>query len=384
MISIVLFSLAVIFFLCSILIFFDLSFVLMWKVSIVATEFGHWLFILPLVVALYCRFQNPLYGTATIISLITISILLFPSFSAITIARSLPERLKKSFGADSKIIIPDSPFEWKRLWFGSSVQIVQKEKINYAHHGGEELYFNFFHPQSERPSPCIIVIHTGGWDSGSPDEFETLNNYLASCGYAVAAISYRFAPKWKWPAQKEDAFAAISFLKKNAEKLGIDSSQFILFGRSAGGQIAEAVAYSANDPSIKGCIAFYAPADLNFAYEHLSPEPDILDSKTLLENYLGGSQQSARPNYDDASSYNHVSSTTPPTLLIHGAKDPLTWYRQSERLSKKLTDHSVPNLYIELPWGTHAFDFNFNGPAGQLSRFAIEQFLKTVTKHDSL
>ncbi len=380
----ILLVLSLLLFLCSILIFFDLSIVLLWKISIVTTEFGHWVFLVPLMIALYCQFHNSLYGTATVISLLTIAILLFPSFSAMTISHSLPERLKKSFRADSKIIISDSPFEWKRLWFGSSVQIVQKEKINFAHHGGEELYFNFFRPRSEKSSPCIIAIHTGGWDSGSPDEFETMNHYLATRGYAVAAISYRFAPKWKWPAQKDDAFAAISFLKKNAEKLGIDSSRFILFGRSAGGQIAEAVAYSANDPSIKGCIAFYTPADLNFAYEHLSPELDILDSKTLLENYLGGSQQSARQNYDNASSYNHVSSSTPPTLLIHGAKDPLTWYRQSERLSKKLTDHSVPNLYIELPWATHAFDYNFNGPAGQLSRFSIEQFLRIVTKYDSL
>lgn len=374
----ILLLLSVLLFCCSILVFFHLSIVLLWKISIITTEFGHWFCILPLAIILCCRFQNPLYGTATVISLLTIAILMFPSFSAMTIARSLPERLEKSFGKNENQNLLWSAFEWNRLWFGSPIQNIQKERIMYALRGGEEMYFNFFRTQSEKPAPCIIVIHTGGWDSGSPDEFETMNHYLASRGYAVAAISYRFAPKWKWPAQKEDAFAAMSFLKKNAEKLGIDSSRFVLFGRSAGGQIAEAVAYSANDSSIKGCIAFYTPADLNFAYEHLSPEPDILDSKTLLENYLGGPQQSASPNYDDASSYNHVSSTTPPTLLIHGAKDPLTWYKQSERLSKKLTERSIPNLYLELPWGTHAFDFNFNGPGGQVSRFAVKYFLKMV------
>jgi acetyl esterase/lipase len=369
---------------CSILIFFHLSVVLLWKISIITTEFGHWFFILPLVIVLYCRFQNPFYGTSTVISVITIAILFFPSFSAMSIARSLPQRLQESFSGSAKENSSDYAFEWKKLWFSSPVQKIQKERIIYAHHGDKGLYFNFFRARSEEPAPCIIDIHTGGWDNGSPDEFETMNHYLASRGYAVAAISYRFAPKWKWPAQKEDAIAALSYIKQHSLELGIDSSRFILFGRSAGGQIAEAVAYTANDPSIKGCIAFYAPADLNFAYEHLSPEPDILDSRTLLENYLGGSQKEARANYDDASPYNHISSSTPPTLLIHGAKDPLTWYRQSERLAKKLADHSIPNLYLELPWGTHAFDYNFNGPGGQISSFAIENFLKLSTKHKSL
>lgn len=372
---------ALLLFLCSILIFFDLSFVLLWKISIAATEFGHWFFILPLAVALCCRFQDPLYGTATIVSLITIAILLFPDFSAMALARSLPDRLEQSFGINKKHFSSDSVFEWKRLWFGSLVPKVQKERIVYASHGGEELYFNFFRARSETETsaPCIIVIHTGGWDNGNPDEFETMNHYLSSRGYAVAAISYRFAPQWKWPAQKEDALAALSYLKHHSSELGIDPSRFVFFGRSAGGQIAETVAYSANDPSIKGCIAFYAPADMNFAYEHLSPEPDILDSRTLLENYLGGSPHVAPNNYDDASSYNHVSSSTQPTLLIHGAKDPLTWYRQSERLAERLNGQHVPHLYLELPMATHAFDFNFNGPSGQVSRFAVEWFLSSVT-----
>lgn len=375
----ILLLLALLLFACSILIFFDLSIVLLWKISVGATEFGHWFFVLPLAIALYGRFQNPMYGTTTVISLFTVAILLFPGFSAMTVARSLPQRLEQAFGKIEEQQLSSIPFAWSTLWFGSSAYKGSKEKFTYALHNNEELYCNFYRAQSPTPAPCIIVIHTGGWDSGSSDEFETMNHYLASKGYGVAALSYRFAPKWKWPAQKEDVLDAITFLKKNAGQLGIDSSRFVLFGRSAGGQITEAVAYSANDTSIRGCIAFYSPADLNFAYEHLSPEPDILDSKTLLENYLGGPQKDARANYDDASAYNHVSSSTPPTLLIHGAKDPLTWYRQSERLSKKLTEQSVPNIYIEIPWGTHAFDFNFNGPGGQVSRFAVEWFLKSVT-----
>jgi len=377
LISVISLLLTLCLFLCSLLIFFNLSFVVLWKVSIVTTEYGHWMFFLPLSIAIFCRFQNPLCGTSTIISLVTVALLLWPSINGQIIAQTIPDRLEKSFGTAE---LTTGPFEWRRLWFGLPVKRIRTERYVYAQHGGNELYFRFFRSYAGTDSPCIVVIHTGGWDSGSPDEFEMMNQYLASKGYAVAAISYRFAPQWKWPAQKKDVLAAIGYIKQNAGTLGVDPTRFALFGRSAGGQIAEAVACTAYDPAIKGCIAFYAPADLNFAYEHLSPEPDILDSRTLLENYLGGSQRQARSNYDHASPYHHVSMDTPPTLLVHGTKDPLTWYKQSERFSKKLSDYAIPNVYIELPWGTHAFDYNFNGPGGQVSRYAAEWFLASLLK----
>jgi acetyl esterase/lipase len=371
---------ALLFFACSLLIFFDLQYPILWKISIGATEYGHWFVVVPLSLAILCRFHNTLSGTTTVISLITAAIFLFPHFSAMNLSRSLPAKIEQSFGKATVGKEMGEAFHWSRLWFGPSPAASVPIREVYTHNGGEEQYLLFFRSASDTPSPCIIVLHTGGWDSGSPDEFSSMNHHLASLGYAVASLSYRFAPKWQWPAQKEDALSALTFLKKNAERLGIDPSRFVLFGRSAGGQIAEATAYSAHDSAIKGCIAFYAPADMNFAYEHLSPEPDILDSRTLLQNYLGGVQKDARNNYDNASPYEQITLHTPPTLLVHGAKDPLTWYRQSERLSKKLTDLSIPNIYIELPWGTHAFDYNFNGPGGQISRYAVERFLRSVTK----
>src|SRR6185437_2536684 len=89
---------------------------------------------------------------------------------------------------------------------------------------------------------------------------------LAGRGYAVADISYRLAPGAVWPAQRDDVLAAIAGLRGAAGRLGIDPDRIVVFGRSAGGQIAEAAAYWARDPGLRGVAAFYAPADMNFAY----------------------------------------------------------------------------------------------------------------------
>lgn len=63
------------------------------------------------------------------------------------------------------------------------------------------------------------------------------------------------------------------------------------------------------------------------------------------------------------------------TLLVHGAKDTLVWVRQSQRYAERLEGAGARHFYLELPWATHGFEFNRNGPGGQLALYALEQFL---------
>ncbi|MFM1749799.1 MAG: hypothetical protein RLZZ188_3465, partial [Verrucomicrobiota bacterium] len=57
----------------------------------------------------------------------------------------------------------------------------------------------------------------------------------------------------------------------------------------------------------------------------------------------------------------------------------IAWHRHSERLAGRLADEGVPHLNLLLPWATHAFDFNLRGPAGQLTRYALDWYLARVT-----
>jgi acetyl esterase/lipase len=50
------------------------------------------------------------------------------------------------------------------------------------------------------------------------------------------------------------------------------------------------------------------------------------------------------------------------------------------RLEARLASARVPHAYVALPWATHAFEFNLNGPGGQLTTYALEHFLAAVTK----
>jgi acetyl esterase/lipase len=371
----------------------------LWMLSIGATEYGHWFAFVPL--AVFCLLFTGGLSQHPVLEIIVAgaSFSAFGLFTstvlrALPVARVLPQQLAAAFGKiESGHPVPERPFDFLRLWGTSRVPTVLPEKLTYAKYGEQSLSLYFYRsqqgshsgsgkPNAAKPSaPCILIIHTGGWNGGTPDEFIPFNHWLCHNGYAVAAMEYRLAPHSKWPAQREDVLNAITFLKANSVQLGLDGEQFVILGRSAGGHLAQAAAYTSGDPAIRGCIAFYAPADMHLAYKY-SREDDILKSQVLMHNFLGGTPTDALENYNSASSILHVSSDTPPTLLLHGTPDPMVWHIQSQRLAAALTRENVRNFYLEIPWGTHAFDYNPHSPGGQLSAYAVAYFLKAVLRRD--
>lgn len=346
-----------------------------WKLALLAGEFGHWVAPLPVALGLLawiCRGTCPRFAVATaIVCALALGLFLRPALEAWKIAGGLPGKLARQFGPHP---MAREPFSFARLFGGSSTP-VPAETLIY----GENLSLDFYRAVGRERAPCIVLVHGGGWDGGSRTELAHFNHWLARLGYAVAAIDYRLAPTSPWPAQRDDLLAALAYLKIHAAPLGIDPTRLVLFGRSAGGNLAEAVGYTANDPTIRGVVALYAPADLHFAWQY-SRDDDVLKSPQLLRQFLGGTPETARAAYDGASGYLHVGSSTPPTLLVHGQLDTLVWHRQSERLAARLTEHHVKHLFISLPWATHAFEYNLAGPGGQLTTYAVEWFLAAVTR----
>jgi acetyl esterase/lipase len=350
-----------------------------WRLAVLAGEYGHWLAIAPVIVAglaWWTRGDSGALAAGTVVVAgLAALLLLKPSIQAWRISSALPARLEAQFGVAP---LAREPFAFSGLVTGTDPVPVSVETLEVA----PGLPLDFYHPtgaSGKGAAPCVIIVHGGGWDGGDRKQIPHFNHWLAGRGYAVAAISYRLAPQFQWPAQRDDVLAAIAFLKTQATRLGIDPTRLVLLGRSAGGQIALTVGFTAGDPAIRGVIGMYAPSDLIFGYVN-THEDDMLKSPALMRQYLGGTPESARANYESASALFHVGRRTPPTLLVHGTNDALVWHRHGERLDARLAEQGVPHVLVQLPWATHAFDFNLHGPGGQLTTYAIEWFLTGVTK----
>jgi len=342
-----------------------------WKTAIAAGEFGHWLALLPLGTAALAAGTLDGAGRATTVAL--------AAFAAAGLLRPAAEawRLGRRLGPGA--------FSWRRLYLRAAEPAATVATETYAQPDGTPLRLDFQAAARDAArgrdgrAPCLVVIHGGGWDSGDRTQLADWNARWAARGWAVASLDYRLAPRHPWPAAGDDVRAALAWLKAESGRLGLDPTRFVLLGRSAGGQIATAVAYGADDPALRGVIALYSPHDMPFAWS-VSREDDTLNSIRLFRQYLGGPPDTpARAAlYASASGQGLARAGGPPALLLHGYPDTLVWHRHSRRMAARLAEVGVACTHLELPWATHAFDFNPDGPGGQIADFAIARFLAAV------
>lgn len=366
-----------------------------WKLAVVAGEYGHYLGLAGLVLFCAIGAQAVVIGgdggkgygwvmvMAAVATLGAMWLLFAPAVLGAMVGQRLPVKMAEGLGAK---VPAGRVVDWGRMlmpWPGP--EAVAMSTHVFVHAGTQEaLRLDFYHPTKgtlsggARP-PCVIMVHGGGWESSDRGQLAEFNHWLAGQGYGVAAISYRLAPQYPWPAQREDTLAAISWIKAHAEQLGIDGGRLVLMGRSVGAQIASAVGYGVPDSAIRGVVGLYGVYDMEFVWS-ISRENDVLNSVRLMNQYLGGGPTVRnQQEYDSASAQGLVvTGRTPPTLLMHGTIDTLCWVKHSQRLAARLEEAKVPHVMVELPWAVHEFDYNLQGPGGQLTTYAVEQFLKVV------
>ncbi|BAU52303.1 alpha/beta hydrolase [Mucilaginibacter gotjawali] len=349
----------------------------LWLLAIVVTEFPLIFFGISLVLTLTGFWAHKYQMAGTVLGVVTMLIFLSPIVRAWWVAKDLKKNMEQAFNADPNF---DSSFSFFRLF--NVTKAVSYKTFDYVKYNDTTLKLDFYPAQSADGDfllnrPCVIVVHGGSWAGGDSRQLPELNSYLALKGYNVAAINYRMAPKWQTPAPVEDIQAAIAYLKTHADELHIDTKNFVLLGRSAGAQIATLAAYTINEPSLKGVIDFYGPEDMVWGYS-IPSNPLIMDSRKVMEDYIGGTYSKVPQKYFACSPLEFVSKKSPPTLVIHGSNDVLVSPEHSRRLNLKLQQNGIKHYWLKLPWATHGFDYNLNGPGGQLSTFAVATFLKTV------
>jgi acetyl esterase/lipase len=89
------------------------------------------------------------------------------------------------------------------------------------------------------PFPVVIMIHGGGFMMGDKADGAGLAgvDQLLAADYAVASINYRLSGEAKYPAQINDAKAAVRFLRANATTYNLNPDKFGAWGASAGGSL---------------------------------------------------------------------------------------------------------------------------------------------------
>ena len=117
--------------------------------------------------------------------------------------------------------------------------------LRYNHYPTGKLYVYYSKDQTNQSSPAVIFFFGGGWNSGSPKQFESQASYLNKYGVTVVLADYR-TQKNAGTTPKEalmDAKSAMCYLKQHAMSIHVDPDKILAGGGSAGGHLAAATAF---------------------------------------------------------------------------------------------------------------------------------------------
>ncbi len=207
--------------------------------------------------------------------------------------------------------------------------------------------------------PAVVYFHGGGWLLGSLDSHTVVCRALANAsGAAVFSVDYRRGPESRFPTAVEDSFAALRWLKQEADRLGVHPERIAVAGDSAGGNLATATAMLARDrggPTLTMQVLAYpvTTTDLNIgfddAYEGFFLYRDEL--QWHQDNYLSSPQQRSDPL---VSPLDHGElEGLPPALILTAQCDPL--HAQGELYAQALARAGVAVEHRQWPGMVHGF-----------------------------
>lgn len=235
--------------------------------------------------------------------------------------------------------------------------------------------------------PGVLVVHGGGWSAGEKGDASLFSRFLAGHGYTVFDVQYRLAPQPNWKAAAGDVKCAVGWIKRHASgpDWNVDPKQLTLLGRSAGGHLALLTAYTPGDPklpascdapdtTVESVVDFYGPADLTWGYEHPS-NPRAYDIQGKVVAFTGGTPSTAADLYRLLSPVARATASSPRTLIVHGGRDQLVAFHNSELLADRLRDLNVPCETLFIPFAQHGFDFIHGGWSEQIAEQVVLRFL---------
>ena len=359
--------------------------------GVCAPEISPWLIVLNAIALILAIAVNKGWWSNLVIvcSVTSLLLSLLPLAQFPATDRVFEAEMEQVFGTDYLAEIPPAIAEKMRakpliitdVFRGIAQQNVRIDRGTiFASPDGVDLKLNTYRPLTSGKHPTLIVVYGGAWRTGSPDDYERFDFYMAAQGYTVIAISYRHMPKYKFPAQLDDVESALDYIQAHAEELEVDLNKTAIMGRSSGGHLASLAAYRSGRSdaiSFKAVINYYGAVNLTEGYYDL-PVPDPIDIQTILTNFLGGSPEEYPELYKQASPINYSRPNLPPSFLIYATRDRLVQAKFGRQMYDKLKAEDNQVVYLEVPWAEHAFDAVFFGVSNQLALYYTERFLASV------
>jgi len=243
---------------------------------------------------------------------------------------------------------------------GRPVAVARIEEMKIPGPAGE-IPIRVYWPGGNGPFPVLVFYHGGGWVIGNLDTGDSQCRMLSNKASAVVvSVDYRLAPEHRFPAAVDDSYAALEWVSRNADRLGVDPSRIAVGGGSAGGNLTAAVALMARDrggPELVYQVMFY-PATNLFDLTTASHR-DFAEGYGLTREHVEFFRDSYLPEVADRRSpyasplLAESLEDLPPAIVITAGFDVLR--DEGIAYAERLEAAGVPTLRAHYPSMIHGF-----------------------------
>ncbi|WP_242009170.1 alpha/beta hydrolase fold domain-containing protein [Robertkochia solimangrovi] len=221
-----------------------------------------------------------------------------------------------------------------------------KKDIIYRVGDGTDKKADIFLPNKGRkPHPAVLLVHGGGWISGSKDNMEILAYDLARAGYVAMNVSYTLSDEKPYPAALNDLHAALTYLRNHAEEFNVDPDRVAVLGASAGAQLA-----SLSGVTGTGNSKVQAIINIDGIVSFVSPEAE---EGRYAAKWLGGYKSENLEIWKAASPLEYVSENTPPILFVNSAQP--RFHAGRDAMINELKNRGIYSEVHTIPDSPHSF-----------------------------
>ncbi|WP_119461581.1 alpha/beta hydrolase fold domain-containing protein [Rhodospirillaceae bacterium SYSU D60014] len=215
-----------------------------------------------------------------------------------------------------------------------------------------------FTPPDPVPGAAIIYFHGGGFIAGSPRTHRCVTSWLAALS-AVRVLSarYRLTPENRYPAQRDDAVAAVERAAGLADATG-GAPRLFLCGDSAGACVALWGLHglpAALRAKVAGLALLYGGYGLTESpsVSRFGTAANGLDTNTLRIMYQRLVDGRSARSFDSLSPLGFASEITEPTYILAAEMDAV--FDDSRTLHAKLVESGSPSLFESAAGMDHGF-----------------------------
>jgi acetyl esterase/lipase len=184
---------------------------------------------------------------------------------------------------------------------------------------------------------------------------------IAAHGYVAPTISYRLAPKHRFPAQIEDVKAAVRYLRANAKQLNIDPDRMGAMGVSAGGHLSMLLGVMDSHDGLEGEGGNSDQSSkVQTVVNYVGPVNLVMDEYTDVQSRILAAFVDGPPNEKveacrRASPLTYINKGDAPMLSFYGSDDPLIPNDQAFQVANALDEADVPGRVEVLLGASHGW-----------------------------